>query len=238
MRIEARGTWPGPLSLRRGWNLAAARPWNEDIPMAHLRIERGGGGFLADCADFLLGLPGVTGILTPPLLPDLRPPWEAAGFTIHSRLLLLRRELDAVPPNEHRVALGDARDLEEALEVDRAAFEPFWRLDARGLREALAATARHAVHVVRRPGGGLTGFAITGAGTTLAYLQRLAVDPLWQGRGIGRSLVRAAAAWARGQGAGALLLNTPDADGAGASLYQAEGFRTVARDLAVLSLFP
>ena len=67
------------------------------------------------------------------------------------------------------------------------------------------------------------------------YLQRLAVDPAWQSRGIGRSLVRTAAAWAQGQGASALLLNTPDGNQSATSLYATEGFDTVTRDLAVLS---
>lgn len=203
--------------------------------MAHLRLERGGAGFLADCAAALLQLDALEGVLSPPLLPGARPSWEDAGFALHARLLLLRRQLDRLTEPEHLVSPGDGRDLAEALAVDRAAFEPFWRLDLLGLREALQATARSAVHLVRRPGGGLTGFALTGVGTSLAYLQRLAVDPAWQARGIGRSLLRAAAAWARERGASALLLNTPDGNRSAASLYESEGFRTVSRDLAVLA---
>lgn len=234
VRIQIHGTWPGGLTLQRGWYRAAARPWNEDVPMAHFRVERGGSGFLGDCAEALLELPGLTGVLSSPLLPGARHPWEEAGFTLHARLLLLRRELNGLVQPEHQVKAGDRRDLSEALAVDRAAFEPFWRLDLLGLREAVAATPRSAVHLVRRPGGGLTGFAITGVGSSLAYLQRLAVDPAWQSRGIGRSLVRSAAAWAQRQGATALLLNTPDGNQSAASLYATEGFRTVTRDLAVL----
>jgi len=235
VRTHIQGTWPGLVILQRGWYRAAARPWNDDTPMAHLRVERGGSGFLAECAGALLELEGVTGVLSPPLLLDARPPWEEAGFTLHARLLLLRRELDGLAEPQHVVMAGDRRDLGEALAVDRSAFEPFWRLDPLGLREALEATPRSAVHLVRRPGGGLTGFAVTGVGTSLAYLQRLAVDPAWQSRGIGRSLVRTAAAWAHRQGASALLLNTPDGNRSAASLYESEGFRTVTRDLAVLA---
>ncbi len=43
-----------------------------------------------------------------------------------------------------------------------------------------------------------------------------------------------AAAWARGQGASALLLNTPEANAPAAALYASERFRAVTRDLAVL----
>ena len=203
--------------------------------MAHLRVERGGSGFLADCALALLALPGVEGVLSPPLLPIARPPWQEAGFTPHARLVLMRRELDGIPAPDHLVVTGDLRDLRDALKVDHSAFEPFWRFDRTALLEAVNATTRRVVHLLRRPGGGLAGFAITGAGRTLSYLQRVAVDPAWQGRGIGRSLVRAGASWAREQGASAILLNTPDGNEAAAALYESEGFHTVTRDLALLA---
>jgi GNAT superfamily N-acetyltransferase len=235
MKLRIEGDWPGPVSLQRGWSRAAARPWNEATPMAHLRIERGGPGFLEACALALAALPGVEGILSPPLLPAARVPWEQAGFGPHARLILMRRELNGLPEPQHLVAPGDLRDLDEALKVDQAAFDPFWRFDRTALLEAVQATAHRAIHLVRRPGGGLAGFAVTGWGGALAYLQRVAVDPVWQGRGIGRSLVRTASAWAKTQGAGALLLNTPEGNASAAALYASEGFRTVARDLAVLA---
>jgi ribosomal-protein-alanine N-acetyltransferase len=234
VKVRTQGTWPGSVALSRGWARAVARPWNESTPMAHLRVERGGSGFLADCALSLLELPGVEGVLSPPLLEAARRPWQEAGFTPHARLVLMRRELDGMPGPEHLVVPGDRRDLADALRVDNSAFDPFWRFDRTALLEAVNATARSKVHLVRRPGGGLAGFSVTGVGSALGYLQRVAVDPAWQGRGIGRSLIRAAAAWAREQGAAALLLNTPDGNEAATALYESEGFRTVTRDLAVL----
>ena len=235
MKVRLEGDWPGPVVLQRGWSRAVARPWNDTTPMAHLRIERGSAGFVEDCAAALLALPGVTGVLSPPLLPAHRGPWEEAGFGPHARLLLMRRELDGLPAAGHLVASGDLRDLGEALRVDQAAFDSFWRFDRTALLEAVQATGHRAIHLVRRPGGGLAGYAITGRGGSLAYLQRVAVDPAWQGRGLGRSLVRSSAAWAEAEGASALLLNTPEDNAPAAALYSSEGFRTVTRDLAVLS---
>ena len=235
MRVRLEGDWPGPVTIQRGWWRAVARPWNDATPMAHLRVHRGGPGFLEECAAALLALPGVTGVLSPPLLPAARGPWEQAGFALHARLVLMRRELDSMTAPDHVVATGDLRDLPDALRVDQAAFDTFWRFDRTALLEAVQATHQGAIHLVRRPGGGLAGYAITGRGGTLAYLQRVAVDPAWQGRGLGRSLVRTAAEWARGHGASALLLNTPEGNGSAAALYASEGFRTVTRDLAVLA---
>jgi ribosomal protein S18 acetylase RimI-like enzyme len=234
VRVHIQGEWPGPVALQRGWSRAVARPWNDATPMAHLRIERGGPGFLDESAALLLALPGVTGVLSPPLLAAARTAWEQAGFRTHARLILMRRELDGPVEPDHQVAAGDLRDLDDALKVDQAAFDSFWRFDRTALLEAVQATSRRALHLVRRPGGGLAGFAVTGQAGALGYLQRVAVDPAWQGRGIGRSLVRAAAMWARAEGASALLLNTPEGNEAAAGMYATEGFRTVTRDLAVL----
>ena len=160
---------------------------------------------------------------------------EQAGFAVRARLVLMRRELDGLTAPDHLVAPGDLRDLGEALRLDQAAFDEFWRFDRTALLEAVQATTRHAIHLVRRPGGGLAGYAITGRGGNLAYLQRVAVDPAWQGRGLGRSLVRASTAWAGTEGTSALLLNTPEGNASAAALYASEGFRTVTGDLAVLA---
>jgi ribosomal protein S18 acetylase RimI-like enzyme len=234
VKVHIAGDWPAPVVLSRGWARAAARPWNDATPLAHLRVERGGVGFLADCVAALVAIPGVTGALSPPLLPAHRGPWLEAGFEPHARLILMRRELDGMPAPSHRVADGDLRDLADALRVDQAAFDSFWRFDRAALLEAVQATGRRAIHLVRRPGGGLAGYAITGLAGPLAYLQRVAVDPAWQGRGLGRSLVRSSAAWGEHAGASALLLNTPEGNASAAALYASEGFRTVSRDLAVL----
>ena len=238
MNVRMEGSWPDSLTLRKGWARAVARAWNRDVPMAHLRIERGGVSFIKDCAESLCSLPGVAGVLSPPLPASARHTWHEAGFEVHAHLDLLRLELDKVPSPDHLVAVGDLPDLNEALRIDRAAFTEFWRFDRSSLLEALYSTKHSVIHVVRRPGRGLAGYAITGLGTVIAYLQRVAVDPLWQGRGIGRSLVRTSARWAESQGAQALVLNTPSDNRPAAGLYSSEGFRRLDDPLAVLGWTP
>jgi GNAT superfamily N-acetyltransferase len=100
--------------------------------------------------------------------------------------------------------------------------------------EAMAATPQSVLHVVRASTGGLAGFAVSGAGTSIAYLQRLAVDPGSQGRGIGRSLVRSSARWAKRVGARALMLNTQIENCGAIALYESEGFVALDEPLAVL----
>ncbi|HSM01702.1 MAG TPA: GNAT family N-acetyltransferase [Acidimicrobiia bacterium] len=233
-RVRVEGNWPEPITLRKGWARAESRPWNEVIPMAHLRLVRGGGApFITDCVETLRGV-GATAVLSPPLTRSAQKTWCEAAFEHHADLALLRRNLDQIPPPGHLVLVGGEEDLEEALRIDAEAFEDFWRFDRRAMEEAIAATPHSVLHVVRSSGGGLAGFAVSGAGSSIAYLQRLAVDPSSQGRGIGRSLVRSSARWARRMGSRVLMLNTQVDNESAIALYESEGFVTLDEPLAVL----
>jgi len=207
-RVFQRGTWPGTVSLRRGWSRAEARPWNDSYLDAHLRMVRGGATFLADCARRMMDL-GAPSVLSTPLAASARSPWEAAGFTQH---------------------------LEALLEIDRAAFEPFWRFDYNALQEATQATARSSLFVINDGVDGFTGYAVVGYGHAISYLQRVAVHPDWQGQGMGRSLIRAAARGAKRSGSKALLLNTQSENSGATTLYESEGYVLLPESLAVLRI--
>ncbi len=234
MRMIIRGEWPGPITLRRGWARAEARPWNDAFPDAHLRLIRGGGGFIAATAEELLGI-GAPSVISPPLPPPTQQVWRSAGFESEADLSLYRLELDhQVPAPDHLVAVGSSDDLDEATRIDAAAFEPFWRLDRRGLEEAVGATSHADILVIHDQDGGLCAFAVLGYGIALSYLQRLAVDPPWQGRGMGRSVMRACARKARAAGAQALLLNTQMGNDRARRLYLMEGFEELPGGLELL----
>jgi ribosomal protein S18 acetylase RimI-like enzyme len=234
-KVRVEGEWPGQVVLRRGWARAEARPWNDATPMAHLRLVRGGGpSFIGESVEALADL-GVDAVLSPPLPASAQTAWKEAGFAVCCDLTLMRRSLDRVPPPGHLVMTGSESDIPETLRIDAAAFEEFWRFDRWALDEAMEATASSIIHVVRSAEGGLAGFAVTGAGNTISYLQRLAVDPRWQGQGIGRSLVRASARWAKRAGSRALMLNTQTDNEGAIGLYRTEGFELLSDPLAVLS---
>lgn len=203
--------------------------------MAHLRLVRGGGSsFIGECVEALLEL-GTAAVLSPPLPRAAQAAWSEAGFGLCADLTLMRRSLERVPPPGHLVMTGEDGDIPEALRIDAAAFDEFWRFDRWALTEAMQATPTSVLHVVRSSGGRLAGFSITGAGTTISYLQRLAVDPKDQGSGIGRSLVRASARWAKRAGSRALMLNTQTDNEPAINLYESEGFHLLEEPLAVLT---
>jgi len=233
MKVRVTGNWPGIVTLRRGWARAESRPWNEVVPLAHLRMQRGNAAFIGDCVEALTEM-GAPGVLSPPLPLSAQRLWREADFRPHAELALLRLDLGQVRPPSHLVVTGSNSDIREALRIDTASFEEFWRFDRNAMEEAMSSTRNSVIHVVRKAGGGLAGFAITGVGVTIAYLQRLAVDPACQNRGIGSSLVRSSARWAQREGARSLMLNTQLENEPAIRLYESEGFRILSEPLAVL----
>ena len=224
IRVIEKGEWPGPLTFRRAWARATARPWNDAEPYASLRLIRGSSQFLKACTDLVL-THGVPAVMSPPLPAGGRRAWLQVGYREYLQLALMRCELDKMPaPPDHLVVETGSARLEDMLAIDRAAFSSFWRFDGLGLTEAMRATGRSCVLVIRDAEGGLAGFAVVGFGSAIAYLQRVAVHPRWQGQGMGRSLVRVAARRARSEGARVMLLNTQTDNEPALRLYETEGY--------------
>lgn len=238
LRITQRGEWPGPVVFRRGWARSAARPWNDAEPDASIRLMRGGGAFLSACTQRLLYL-GVPSVLSPPLPRNARRTWEDAGYEVFIDLALMRLGLDSAPPSpDHLVIETDDQRLDELIHIDAASFSPFWRFDRQGLSEAMKATGRSSVLIIRDSDGKAAGFAIVGYGSAISYLQRVAVHPQWQGHGMGRSLLRVAARKARSAGARAMLLNTQQDNDSALALYESEGYVRLPEPLSLLRYRP
>src|SRR5918997_6779209 len=112
------------------------------------------------------------------------------------------------PPPGVDLRRGRRREQDEALAVDRAAFEPFGRLEGAGLDGALTATTT--VHFqVARDRSGVVGYAVCGRAGPRGYVQRLAVDPSRQGRGIGGGLLVDGVRWVRRGGGRGGAAHTP-----------------------------
>ena len=71
---------------------------------------------------------------------------------------------------------------------------------------------------------GPAGYTVSGRAGPTGYLQRLAVDPRWHGRGYGRALVTDSLRWMHRRGARAAVVNTQDVNHVALALYRSAGF--------------
>ena len=177
---------------------------------------------------------GFDEVLTTALSVHERSPFEAAGFDERDRLVLLRRRLQGTLPSVPRAAVvrtGRRREWPELAAIDQRAFSPGWALDAAAIGDALEATPWSRLRVAERQA---VGYAITGRARTRGYLQRLAVDPVAQGHGLGRALVIDALEWLTAKGATEVLVNTQEINARALRLYANLGFEEMTERLLVL----
>jgi ribosomal protein S18 acetylase RimI-like enzyme len=172
---------------------------------------------------------GAPEVLSAPVFGADLPTWARAGFVKHRQLVVMRSALRAGVP-----ARGEAVVVtpETVADLDRLAFTTDWQIGRVGIADALRATP---LSVLLAIGGDRpSGFVIVGVAGTAGYLQRIAVLPSSQGRGIGRQLLRHAMSWARRAGATSMVLNTQPDNTTAIALYQSEGFATLPQRLSVM----
>jgi GNAT superfamily N-acetyltransferase len=221
----------GPDRIRTG-------PWRGDPAVAQLVPAPGSrpSTVAINRCVARLAREGYRSVLTSALTWQEQQPFLAASFTVHERLHLLRRDLTSLPPPAPapaRLRRGRRRDLPAVLAVDAAAFDPFWRFDADGLADARRATPSTRFRVAEAER--IVGYAVTGRAGTVAYLQRLAVDPGHQRTGLGRALVVDALRWAARHGATTALVNTQEHNRPALALYEQLGFVREEHGLVVLA---
>jgi ribosomal protein S18 acetylase RimI-like enzyme len=210
-------------------------PWRGDSRIAYVAPAAGRPVAIETVEQCLRGLAqrGYGSVLTSALTTNEQDPFVACGFEVHERLHLLRHDLhhlDDPPPVRLRRALRF--DHAAVLALDGLAFDPFWRFDHQGLVDARRATPSSRFRIA--DADGLAGYAITGRAGPVGYLQRLAVHPDRQRRGIGAALVTDSLTWVRSRGATTLLVNTQEHNARALRLYERLGFVREVDGLAVL----
>ena len=186
-----------------------------------------------------LAADGWARVVTPALSPVEQEAYVANGFRLRERLHLLERAVrlpDArsrPAPLGMRLARATPGDRAAALAVDADAFDPFWRLDERGLLEAIAATPASRFRVARREHA-TVGYAVTGRAGRRGYLQRLAVAPAHRRIGLASTLIADATRWLARCGARTVVVNTQEQNAAALALYEHLGFVLQPGGLAVL----
>ncbi len=177
---------------------------------------------------------GVERAVTPALSPFEAEPFFQAGFELHEELHLLARSIDRLPPAPtHRLRRGRPWHRSRVLDIDARAFDQFWQFDKFTLKEARRATPTNRF-MVSSESDGIAGYAVTGRAGGRGYLQRLAVDPDFQGRGVGTSLVHDCLHWLHRKGVGMALVNTQERNQRALALYERLGFIRQREGLLVL----
>lgn len=232
-QVRIDGDWPSPVRLSRGWARATARPWNDETPDGFLRLERGGYDFLSASTETIARLTDAA-VYSPALYPSSIRIWIRSGYEPVDELEVMERSV-ALPSSSPRIPIAEraAPDWSRIMEIDKAAFEGFWRMSLDGLHEALASTKRSAV-LVAEDGGETVGYALVGAQWDVAYLQRIAVHPDRSGLSIGSDLVRASLGWGRKMQSRVMVLNVRKENERAQRLYAKEGFTPTSTSLRML----
>jgi len=161
-------------------------------------------------------------------------PFCQAGFEIHERLHLLSRHITKeVDKPAFPLKPGRPWHRRQVLEIDDKSFDDFWKFDALALKESRQATATHRFRVAYADGR-LAGYAVTGRSGGRGYLQRLAVDPEAQGRGIATALINDSFGWLHQRGVSLSMVNTQEGNSRALALYERLGFVRQPEGLVVL----
>lgn len=178
---------------------------------------------------------GCTGLVCLTALTWLEDGLTRAGFRREDQVVTYvhTRYRPEPGPEPARLRMANAADADTILELNARAFGPFWQYDDATVLSWLL-TSDHATlaYLDDRPAG----FALTTNGLpgNYAHLIRIAADPAFQGRGVGRQLVSDALRYAYDNDAPGLALNTQASNRVSRRLYESSGFRPTGQALSVL----
>ncbi len=162
---------------------------------------------------------------------------RAAGFQQSSEVVTLTffglpESVPAAPPS-FSLRPMQASDVAEVLPLDNLAFKPPWQMDREALETTLGASAASAIAISQAQ---ILGYMLATESQGRMHLARLATAPPWQRRGVGRALTLYLLQQAGRGAVGRLTVNTQIENYGSLKLYQALGFRTGGRSVAVYSL--
>ncbi|MBU3689519.1 MAG: hypothetical protein B7C54_06285 [Acidimicrobiales bacterium mtb01] len=192
---------------------------------------------------------GFDSIRTGALSDSATPPFVELGFESIQRLALLRLELDRhnddldtelhgssrAARHELRAVRG-SRQIATLARIDRAAFVDGWDLDATGIVDACRATPQHRVRLAVTANDDPAGYMITGRNGAAGFIQRLAVHPDHEGRGVATSLLVDGLTWLHRRRVEDVLVNTNFDNERALDLYRRFGFESLDESLSVLAL--
>lgn len=177
---------------------------------------------------------GFRRLLSPLVAEEASAPYRAAGMRTAEAILALRLDrpehaVVALPDDVH-LRLGGAPDIDTVLALDATAFPEFWRYDRSTLDRYVNAERFCLAEVGER----VIGYTLCTASGPDGTLGRLAVDPAWQGRGVGAALLSDSLSYLARQGVRSVTLSTQVDNAVSRRLYARAGFRELAGRLLFL----
>ena len=237
-----------PVTLRSGAVYAKVRPWSQDLSVAQLTLITCPALPPTPTIRVWLhelrahGFASVRFGAVPEAMADVL---ERQGFEPIQYLKLL--DMSLIGWSESSLPLLRTQrlrstDWPQAQRADLAAFGDQWALDETGIDESCSATPHHRARTVSLPrensaaanGVTISGYAISGRAEREGFLQRLAVHPHLQGRGIGSALVADSLRWMKRHRATRAVVNTHVENVTALRLYRQFGFRTLPHGLVLL----
>jgi ribosomal protein S18 acetylase RimI-like enzyme len=224
--------------LRAGWRaIKVIPPINTERPatLALLADRDAPGPDLMQRALDVCHARGIPSAISQALRPGDYAPFLSAGGTLVQELLLLSLH----DPAPHRILHRSAgvvqrhRPDHRIAHLDYRAFGGFWHFDTLALADAMAATTTsrlRAVMVNNEP----VGYLISGTNGPRGFIQRLAVDPVHQGRGYAGALLRDSLGWLGRRGASSVTINTQTDNHRARTLYERHGFVVQPERLGVI----
>ncbi len=185
---------------------------------------------------------GYSGFLIQATSANQRETLESYGFRRVDELFVLFRSM-ALPPLEVSRQPRDLRfrrarevDVAPVIAVDNRCFDAFWMMNTGALAEATMATPRSRFRVLTAGDEErVIGYAIFGLGAGEGYLQRIAVDPEWRGKGLATLMIADGLRWAKRWRARRVGVNTQQSNMAALQLYLKLGFVLEPEGIAIYS---
>jgi len=115
-------------------------------------------------------------------------------------------------------------DLDAVMAIERCAYPFPWThgIFRDCLRAGYPSWVLHSA-------GTLVGYGVISVAAGEAHVLNVCIDPHWQGRGLGRRLLRALVKLARGHGAQRMYLEVRPSNPGAVALYHHEGFNEIGR---------
>ncbi len=156
-----------------------------------------------------------------------------SGFSGHGRVIAFSRQaFGAFPEYTDNVSIAPMTeaDLMPVEQLDHLAFGAPWQMDSDALKATLE---RSLLAIVHRTGNRTTGYLMASAAPQGMHITRIAVDPEFQRKGIGRALLIRLLKYGQRRGAPRITVNTQHDNPRSRRLYRSMGFSEIGESYPV-----